>query len=97
NRKESEAETYFRSCLGIAREYGLDHPKATALLVNFCSLLHRRGKQAEARDLLDEALQVRQKRRPKGHAAIADVKVIQARLLAEEGRSSPRRQLLQEA
>jgi tetratricopeptide (TPR) repeat protein/tRNA A-37 threonylcarbamoyl transferase component Bud32 len=77
--KDFEAETHFRECLRIAREYGLDHPKTTILLRHFCILLNRNGKQAEARELLEEALAVRQKRHPKGHASVADVLALQGR------------------
>jgi len=95
--KDSQAEHHFRECLRIAREFGLDHPKTTALLLNFSKLLHRRDKQAEAKALLEEALQVRQKRHPQGHVSIADIKVIQAHLLPDQGPSSPRRRLLRDA
>jgi len=94
NHKDSAAEPHFRECLRILREFGLDHPKATVVLINFTSLLNRRGKQKEARELLEEAVQVRQKRHPKGHTSIADIKVIQGSLKREV---EPRRRLLQEA
>jgi tetratricopeptide (TPR) repeat protein len=94
NRKDSAAETHFRSCLDIARDFGLDHPKTTVLLVNFSSLLQRRGKTAEVRALLEEALQVRKKRYPKGNASIADIMVLQGLFLLQEG---PQRRTFQEA
>jgi tetratricopeptide (TPR) repeat protein/tRNA A-37 threonylcarbamoyl transferase component Bud32 len=95
--KEEAAEHYYEDCLRIAREYGLDHPKATILLGNYCFLLQRRGKQVKAELLLEEALQVRRERSPVNHSSIADVLVIQAALLADASASSRRQQLLREA
>jgi tetratricopeptide (TPR) repeat protein len=94
--KEEEAERYYRDCLAIAREYGLDHPKTTILLGNFCMLLKSRGKRAEAEQLLEEALKVRRQRHPSGHCAVADALLILAALQDDPG-SPRRRQLLREA
>jgi serine/threonine protein kinase/Tfp pilus assembly protein PilF len=103
--KDEEAERYFRECLHNVRGdrdaahqgHGLDHPKATFLLDNFSWLLKRRGKQAEAEQLLDEALQVRRHRYPGGHRLVADVLVIQAGMLDKTDSSGRRRKLLREA
>jgi hypothetical protein len=92
-----EAELHFRACLSIAKDYGLDHPKTTIVLGNFTSLLQRRGKVPEAQKMLDEALAVRRKRYPAGHAGIADVKFLQAFLLPGEDPAGRRALLLREA
>jgi tetratricopeptide (TPR) repeat protein len=94
--KAEEAEAAYRDCLRIAREYGLDHPKATTLLSNFCLFLAGRGKRAEADRLLAEALAARRQREVPDPASIADILVIQAELLLDQD-SNSRRQLLQEA
>jgi tetratricopeptide (TPR) repeat protein len=92
-----EAERYFRECLRIAEGYGLEHPKATILLNNFCSLLHRRGKRTEAEGLLEKAMKVRQARYGPNHGSVADVLLIQARLLDRPTESVRRQQLLRQA
>ena len=97
NHKEEQAENYFRQCLGIASEYGLDHPKTTILLANFTACLQRRGKQAEVLELLDQALQVRRKRYPANHYSIADIRVIQAVRLKASDPSHSRQNFLREA
>jgi tetratricopeptide (TPR) repeat protein len=95
--QDQEADRYFRQCLAIAREYGLQHPKTTVVLVNYCILLKRRGRQGKAHRLLDEALKVR-RRHPTNPAAIADVLLIRAAILLTDAASAPRRQhLLQQA
>jgi hypothetical protein len=94
--KDEEAEGYFRECLTIARGYGLDHPKTTFVLANFGTLLSRRGKQAEAEQLLAEALEARRKRYPADHYLIGEVLVLQAAFL-DNLSISQRQQLLREA
>jgi tetratricopeptide (TPR) repeat protein/tRNA A-37 threonylcarbamoyl transferase component Bud32 len=95
--KEEEAERYYRDCLRIARIAGLHNPKTTFLLGNFCPLLKKRGKQAEAEQLLDEALQLRQKTFPPNHYTIADIRLLQSVLLGGPGNLPRRKQLLREA
>jgi serine/threonine-protein kinase len=95
--KADEAEKAYRDCLAIAREHGLDHPKSTVLLGNFCLFLAQRGKRAEADRLLAEALAARQRREVPDPAAVADILVIQAELLIGQGSESRRQQLLREA
>jgi serine/threonine protein kinase/tetratricopeptide (TPR) repeat protein len=92
-----EAERCFRDCLRIARGYGLEHPKTTILLNNFCILLQRQGKRAEAEGLLEEALKVRQDRYGPNHGSVADILLIQARLLDRATESERRQQLLRQA
>jgi serine/threonine protein kinase/tetratricopeptide (TPR) repeat protein len=96
NNKGEEAEGYYRDCLRIAKVYGLDHPKTTILLGNFCPLLESRGKKAEAEQLLDEALQLRLKRYPLNHYAIAEIRLIQSALLEGPDTLPRRKQLLRE-
>jgi serine/threonine protein kinase/Tfp pilus assembly protein PilF len=95
--KDGEAERYYRECLRIAQVYGLDHPKTTILLGNFCPLLKSLGKKAEAEQLLDEALQLRQKRYPPNHYTIAEIRLIQSALLEGPDTLARRKQLLREA
>jgi serine/threonine protein kinase/Tfp pilus assembly protein PilF len=97
NRRDDEAERYYRDCLSIAREYGLEHPKTTILLGNFCLLLQRRGKRAEAEQLLEEALEARIQRHGRNHFSVADVLLIHAQLLDRPTESSRRKQLLRES
>jgi len=94
--KEAEAEPYYADCVRIVKQYGLHYPKATILLWNYCSLLHRRGKKTQADELLDEALKARRQRQPANHYTIADILVMQAGL-ADDSEVSRRRQLLREA
>jgi tetratricopeptide (TPR) repeat protein len=91
--KFAEAERYFADCYRIAREYGLYHPKVTILLGNYCAVLKRRGKRAQARRLLDEALAARRPRYPANHRGIADLLVIRAAVLTDPGSSSRRQEL----
>jgi tetratricopeptide (TPR) repeat protein len=97
HKKDEPAERYFRDCLRNARLYGLDHPKTNILLSNFCSFLKRRGKQAEAEQLLEEAIHVRQRRHSLRHFLVADILVIRATTLEKDSTSNHRRELLREA
>jgi tetratricopeptide (TPR) repeat protein len=95
--KLAEAEQSFRDCLAVLRDYGLDHPKATIVLANFCGLLQQRQKQGEAEKLLDEALQVRRQHFAGRHSSVADILTLQASLLPDSGLSGRRSKLLREA
>ncbi len=94
--QDEAAERYFRDCLDIVRRSGLEHPKATYPLANFGALLVRRGKAAEAEQLLAEALEARRRRYPANHYLVAEVQILQAALLEDQS-PSQRRQLLREA
>jgi serine/threonine protein kinase/tetratricopeptide (TPR) repeat protein len=99
NHKDEAAERYFRDCLRIVKltSLGLAHPKATFLLINYCHLLARRGKRAEAEQLLKDALEARQHRYPANHYLIADVIFIQGLLQGNSGASPYGQRLLRDA
>lgn len=63
---------------------------------SYCSLLRIRGKQAEAEELLREALTARQKRHGPAHPWAADILIIQARVLGGPGDVARRAQLFRE-
>jgi serine/threonine protein kinase/Tfp pilus assembly protein PilF len=96
-KKDEEAERYYRDCLHIVRKYGLEHPKATILLRNFCRLLQRRGKLAEAEQLLQEALEARRTRYGPNHYLMADCLLVHAEVLEGQAERSRREQLLRQA
>ena len=93
--KLEEAEKAYRDCLAIIRLYGLDHPKAPILLGNFCWLLFRRGKQAEAIQYVDQALEAHSRHETPLHASIGDLLVIKAELVG--GAKAQRLKLLEQA
>jgi tetratricopeptide (TPR) repeat protein len=95
--QDAEAEQYYRDCLRIAEQFGLEHPKVSLLLGSFSTLLQRRGKRPEAEALLDRALTARVQKYGPNHNLVGDVLVIQARLLNRPSESSQRDQLLRRA
>jgi tetratricopeptide (TPR) repeat protein len=95
--KDEEAERYYRDCLRVVRKYGLEHPKATILLQNFCRLLRRRGMQAEAEQLVEEAREARQARYGPDHYLVADCLLVHEEVLPWPAERCRREQLLRQA
>jgi serine/threonine protein kinase/tetratricopeptide (TPR) repeat protein len=95
--KKNEAEQCYRGSLRIARDYGLDHPKVTILVCNFCVFLQHRGKGDEARQLLQEALKARRERYGRNHPLVVDLLLTSGDLLDQPSERTQREQVLREA
>jgi len=76
--KYEEAEHSYQEALRIGRRYGLEHPKVQILVFNLCDLLHHRGKEAEARSLLQETVAAGRRRFGPDHHLVADALAAQA-------------------
>jgi tetratricopeptide (TPR) repeat protein len=92
-----KAELHYRECLRIARIYGLEHPKAKALLRHFGSFLQRHDKQSEAEDLLQEAVEACRRRYGETHHRVADTLHAYAELLGNASDRRRREDLLRQA
>jgi tetratricopeptide (TPR) repeat protein len=95
--KDEEAERYFRDCLRIVRRYGWGHPKASFPLLGLCRLLQRRGRRAEAEQLVQDALEARRTCYGPNHYVVADTLAIYAGLLDGPSESSRRVEMFRQA